>query len=307
MFSTSMLKKEIKTASNIKNRQNRNNVESCLKQAIETLTKIGKEERKNGIILCCGITKYNEDICEVIFPTIPNNISYYRCDNKFHTWMIESYLKKEEKNILLVLIYGDYCGIYACSNENIKKIYDQSTLLVKRHGRGGSSSGRFSRIADESRIHYVSIISDKINQILVEKNLPIVIDGGRELVEDLRQSLTKKNMKPVILNYFHQYQQGILDKNKNIIRKAIKDIYENNEAEVKQFLSDFYQYPDLFCVSTEEIKTNLEQLSTILILEDSKQNYILEKFTNKIIYVSISSKLYGEIKTLGGIIGRKFF
>lgn len=306
MFSLNLLKRELKTASNIKDRKNKSNVERGLKIIIEKIKNLKQNDNKNGLIIFAGIYIYKQELLEIIIPIIPSNLSYYRCDNKFHTWIIENLFEKNNESILLVLIYGDYYGIFECHSTYTTKIYEQSILLVKRHNKGGSSSGRFSRIAEESRLNYTNIVADKIHKILISTKIPVVIDGGRELVENLRQIIYKNEGKnPKVLDYFHEYKQGILQQNKIFINSIISDIYNNNEEMIKNILDNFFYKSDIFLIGMNEIKENYDSIETLIYIQE-KQNDMITMEKN-CIKIPINSKFYITLKNLGGIIAKKYY
>lgn len=301
VFSTKLLKKELNTASNIKNRSNRGNVERVLKIILEKLkTNLSNE---NGIFIFAGITKDKNEIIEIIYPPIPSFLSFYKCDNKFHVDIVKPFFKSDEKSILLILIYGTYFLICECFKNQIIKIYDHDALLIKRQGRGGSSQHRFENLASESRIHYVSIVADKIHSIMLstERKNGIVIAGSRELSTDLCNHLNKHGIECLNMDYFHEYKKGILNQNMDRINSIIHDVYSNNEEQIKVFLDDFYRNSDLYLVGSEEIKEHFENVESILRLDSHN------KYDKKEIIVPINSRYYGALKGLGGLLAKKYY
>lgn len=299
-----MLKTELKTATNIKNKQNRNNVERCLRLVIEKLKTYSKNE--NGFYIWCGINKHGDEVISVTIPTIPSSLSYYRCDNKFHTWMVQSVgADDKDKCFLLVLIYGDYCVMFKCSANQIIKIFQHNPLLVKRQSKGGSSSGRFSRIAEESRAHYVAMVCDQVRTILRENDrLPVVVDGGRELVGDLKAQLEKQmHVTPKVLDFFHEYKQGIVTQNVALIKQTLAELYDDTEKVVGDFLEDFLRNSDLYLVGLDEINQSIDQIELVVCLVDYKDGNI----GKKIVHVPFNSKHYATIKSFGGILAKKYF
>lgn len=69
----------------------------------------------------------------------------------------------------IIFANGKECIIYEYQNQFIKKKHIIANL-IKRHKKGGQSSVRFARLADESRIHYVSYIIDNLNNIKTNNN-----------------------------------------------------------------------------------------------------------------------------------------
>ena len=103
----------------------------------------------------------------MITPNITLDIFYYSCDNKFVTDPVKKYIKTYDGSI--VFANGQECIIYEYTTEFIKKKHINGNL-VKRHKKGGQSSVRFARLAEESRTQYVSRIIDDINKIKTKNN-----------------------------------------------------------------------------------------------------------------------------------------
>lgn len=298
------MRKELNTASNIKNRKNRSNVEICLKSIIEKLKNINNN---NGLFIFSGILINGEHIIEILVPEIPSSLSYYRCDNKFHVWMVQDLFKKDEKSLLLVLIYGDYFSITEHSKNYTKTIYSHDNRLIKRQRKGGQSSVRFSRLAEESRQFYIETVKTKIHSILLESKLPIVIDGSRELSTFLFTEL-KEPVK--ILHTEHFISEGEnkseSKENKKVILSLIDKIYDDKEERLQSIQEEFLRFSELFVIGMNEIEENKENIQYIVTIDNI--NSIDEIDTNKeIVLVPISSRTYAFFLSIGGIIGKKYY
>jgi len=90
---------------------------------------------------------------------------YYRCDVKFH---IDSILEMYDEESLygLCLVSGDTLEIYNVSIVgsliDLKCIYKKDIRLMNKHNKGGQSSVRFGRLADQNRDDNANIISELI-------------------------------------------------------------------------------------------------------------------------------------------------
>jgi len=121
---------------NIKNKNNNKSVSHILK------------------IILCGISESREEIFYCIEPLNRIHSFYYECSKKFSIHIYEElFTKKGQGNI--ILISGDECIIYEY-NGFFRKLKSINANLIKRHSKGGQSSIRFSRLAEESRLHYVT-------------------------------------------------------------------------------------------------------------------------------------------------------
>ncbi|MES1919833.1 Electron transfer flavoprotein alpha-subunit, partial [Bonamia ostreae] len=171
-----LLSDEYGTASNIKSRVNRLSVLSAITSAIQILKNYSKVP-PNGLILYCG-TILNEDDKEKKFnldfePFKPINTSLYLCDNKFHTEALHQLLEEENTFGFIIMdgngcLYGTLCG----STQTV--IHKFSVDLPKKHGRGGQSAVRFSRLRMERRQNYVKKVAETANSLFINNDNPTV-------------------------------------------------------------------------------------------------------------------------------------
>ena len=136
--------------------------------------------------------------------------SLYLCDNKFHTEALSELLEADQRFGFIVMdgngtLFGTLSG-------NTREVIQKFTVdLPKKHGRGGQSALRFSRLRDEKRHNYVRkvaelavqhfITSDKVNVT------GLVLAGSADFKTELSQSdmfdprLAAKIIKVVDVSY----------------------------------------------------------------------------------------------------------
>ena len=136
--------------------------------------------------------------------------SLYLCDNKFHTEALSELLEADQRFGFIVMdgngtLFGTLSG-------NTREVIQKFTVdLPKKHGRGGQSALRFSRLRDEKRHNYVRkvaelavqhfITSDKVNVT------GLVLAGSADFKTELSQSdmfdprLAAKVIKVVDVSY----------------------------------------------------------------------------------------------------------
>lgn len=173
------MQSEIGEASNIKDKCNRKNVVRVLTMIsglFKTLDQ--KSIGDNGILIFVGIDKYGQELRHIIRPPNPIDEFYYKCTKRFETDRFEElFTTKPIGNI--VFIDGNECIIYQF-NGQWKKIKTINANLIKRQKKGGQSSVRFSRLAEESRAHYITHVVDVINQSIMSNQNNYVF-GSREI------------------------------------------------------------------------------------------------------------------------------
>jgi peptide chain release factor subunit 1 len=174
-----MLSEEFATASNIKSRVNRLSVLSAIISTQQRL-KLYSKTPENGLILYCGtvIDGLNKEkkVTFDIEPIKAINTSLYLCDNKFHTDVLYSLLENEEK-IGFIIIDGKGALFGALIGNRKEILYEISVQLPKKHGRGGQSSLRFSRLRTEKRYIFLKKVAELANQYFINEQGKINVSG----------------------------------------------------------------------------------------------------------------------------------
>ena len=148
--------------------------------------------------------------------------SLYLCDNKFHTEALSELLESDQRFGFIVMdgngsLFGTLAG-------NTREIIHKFTVdLPKKHGRGGQSALRFSRLRDEKRHNYVRKVAELAVQHFITNDkvnvAGIVLAGSADFKTELSQSdmldqrLAAKIIKVVDVSYggengFNQVRQG---------------------------------------------------------------------------------------------------
>lgn len=211
-FST-MLTQEYGTASNIKSRVNRLSVLAAITSTQQRL-KLYNRVPPNGLVLFVGTILTDEGKEKKVSfdfePHKPINTSLYLCDNKFHTEALAELLESDSKFGFIVMdgngtLFGTLAG-------NTRDIIHKFTVdLPKKHGRGGQSALRFSRLRDEKRHNYVRKVAELAVQFFITNDkvnvAGIVLAGSADFKSELGGSdlfdmrLAAKIVKVVDVSY----------------------------------------------------------------------------------------------------------
>ena len=136
--------------------------------------------------------------------------SLYLCDNKFHTEALSELLESDDKFGFIVMdgngtLFGTLSG-------NTRDVIQRFTVdLPKKHGRGGQSALRFSRLRDEKRHNYVRKVAEHAVQHFITNDkvnvAGLVLAGSADFKSELNQSdifdprLAAKVIKVVDVSY----------------------------------------------------------------------------------------------------------
>ncbi|TIA71924.1 hypothetical protein E3P77_03396 [Wallemia ichthyophaga] len=208
-----MLTQEYGTASNIKSRVNRLSVLAAITSTQQRL-KLYTRMPNNGLVLFVGTIVTDdgkEKKVSIDFePHRPINTSLYLCDNKFHTEALQELLESDTKFGFIVMdgsgsLFGTLAG-------NTREVIQKFTVdLPKKHGRGGQSAMRFSRLRDEKRHNYVRKVAEFATQHFITNDkinvAGLVLAGSADFKTELSQSdlfdprLATKIVKIVDVSY----------------------------------------------------------------------------------------------------------
>ncbi len=302
MFSPDFLNKELCTATNIKDRSNRKLVQQLLKKLIESIC--GKIFI-NGIFCFVGITKDNEEILEFIEPIYLNDTFIYRCDSKFYTDGLTKYIQKraDREEMHLILVDGIEFLIYQWSGTSFTKMKHSNALLVKKHNKGGSSSKRFERIAEESRLHYSENIVDLINSMCRSSNC-IWLFGA----QDIKQRVLASKKLLVSSSLIHTKDMWFTFEKTDFIsthKKELELLFSSslqNESKVDrccaQVLELISKDPDWLCFGTD---IDEKQCEYIIQIDDKSQTT-----SGKYIKCTMNNSYYAKLKNYEKI-GKLYF
>lgn len=208
-----MLTEEYGTASNIKSRVNRLSVLSAITSTQQKL-KLYNSIPKNGLVVFCGdvITdEGKEKKLNIDFePFKPINTSLYLCDNKFHVEALSELLEDDDR-FGFIIMDGNGALFGAVTGNNREVLHKFTVDLPKKHGRGGQSAVRFSRLREEKRHNYVRKVSEvAVQNFITDDKINVkglILAGSADFKTDLAKSemfdqrLASKVIKIVDISY----------------------------------------------------------------------------------------------------------
>lgn len=208
-----MLTEEYGTASNIKSRVNRLSVLSAITSTQQKL-KLYNSIPKNGLVVFCGdvITdEGKEKKLNIDFePFKPINTSLYLCDNKFHVEALSELLEDDDR-FGFIIMDGNGALFGAVTGNNREVLHKFTVDLPKKHGRGGQSAVRFSRLREEKRHNYVRKVAEVAVQNFITNDKVnvkgLILAGSADFKTELSKSdlfdgrLQAKVIKIVDISY----------------------------------------------------------------------------------------------------------
>jgi len=176
------LREEYGTASNIKSRTTRKNVQDAIEKVIQRL-KLFKETPPNGLAIFCGAIPQNGSGTEkmeiyVLSPPEPINVYFYRCDDRFHLNPLLEILREKETYAILLIDVNE-ATLAALKGRRMDILKEFTSGIPGKHRAGGQSARRFERIREAEINEFFKRVGNHVNEILGQiQDLKGIIIGG---------------------------------------------------------------------------------------------------------------------------------
>ncbi|KAJ7063602.1 peptide chain release factor eRF1/aRF1 [Mycena amicta] len=275
-----MLTQEYGTASNIKSRVNRLSVLAAITSTQQRL-KLYNRVPPNGLVLFVGTILTDEGKEKKVSfdfePHKPINTSLYLCDNKFHTEALSELLESDSRFGFIVMdgngtLFGTLAG-------NTRDVLHKFTVdLPKKHGRGGQSALRFSRLRDEKRHNYVRKVAELAVQNFISNDkvnvTGLILAGSADFKTELGQSdmfdprLAAKVIKVVDVSYGGEngFNQAI-----ELAADALANVkFVQEKKLIQKYFDEISQDTGKYCFGIEDTLKALDlgAVETLIVWEN---------------------------------------
>ncbi len=281
------LREEYGTASNIKSRTTRKNVQDAIDRVSQRL-KLFKAPPKNGLVIFCGAIPHGGPGTEkmemhVLEPPEPINIYFYRCDARFH---LEPLLEMAtERDAFGVIVIDSTEAVVATVRGQRMDILQEFTSGIPgKHRAGGQSARRFERIREQAMNDYFRRIGAHALELLGKvSGLKGLIIGGpgptkHDFVEGdyLNYMLKEKILATVDTSYVgEQGVEEIISKSQDVL-KGVR--YLEEKRLVQKFLYEIGHETGLGVYGETQVRRFLNAGIVDLLLVSEKMN-ILHVYT----------------------------
>ncbi|KAF8919152.1 peptide chain release factor eRF1/aRF1 [Mucidula mucida] len=310
---SAMLTQEYGTASNIKSRVNRLSVLAAITSTQQRL-KLYNRVPPNGLVLFVGTILTDEGkekkvsfdfephkpINTYAFSLLVSSVlisvrSLYLCDNKFHTEALSELLESDSRFGFIVMdgngtLFGTLAG-------NTREVIHKFTVdLPKKHGRGGQSALRFSRLRDEKRHNYVRKVAEHAVQHFITNDkvnvTGLVLAGSADFKTELSQSdmfdgrLAAKVIKVVDVSYGGEngFNQAI-----ELAAESLANVkFVQEKRLIQKYFDEISQDTGKYCFGIEDTLKALElgAVETLIVWENlDVTRYILRNAAGEEIIV----------------------
>lgn len=236
--------------------------------------------------------------------------SLYLCDNKFHTEALSELLESDSKFGFIVMdgngsLFGTLAG-------NTRDVVHKFTVdLPKKHGRGGQSALRFSRLRDEKRHNYVRKVAElAVHHFITNDKVNVaglVLAGSADFKTELNQSdifdprLAAKVIKVVDVSYGGEngFNQAI-----ELAAESLSNVkFVQEKKLIQKYFDEISQDSGKYCFGIDDTLKALEMgaVETLIVWENLDiTRYILRnaaggRFTTHKIFLEYSCVISDEI------------
>ncbi|MEM0348917.1 MAG: peptide chain release factor aRF-1 [Candidatus Caldarchaeum sp.] len=165
------LRQEYATASNIKSKQTRKNVQDAIESAIQRL-KLFDSPGPTGLVIFSGAIPQNSgqtskiEVYHVI-PPEPITTFLYRCDSRFHTEPLKELLR--EKAVYgVIVIDNEEAAVAVVKGRSISELKTYTSGVPGKHHAGGQSARRFERLREMTLNEFYKRVAEKANETFLQ-------------------------------------------------------------------------------------------------------------------------------------------
>ncbi|MCX8175790.1 MAG: peptide chain release factor aRF-1 [Candidatus Bathyarchaeota archaeon] len=274
-----VLRQEYETASNIKSKTTRHNVQDAIERAIQRL-KLFNQVPSTGLVIFSGAISQGPPGSEkvetyVIVPPEPLDVYLYRCDSRFHVEPLLELLKEKETYGILVMD-GSEATFATITGRRLDVVKSITSGISGKHRAGGQSARRFERLREVEVNEYYKRVAKYANQIFLEvPNLKGIIVAGpgptkNDFLEKdyLHYTLKSKILAVVDTSYTDEYGvREVVSKTPEILKNVR---YVEEKRLVQQFLYEVGKDIGSATYGVDEVKKAVEDglVKTLLISEE---------------------------------------
>lgn len=270
---------ELGTATNIKSKTTKKNVQTALNVTMGKLRLLGQKAPKNGVVLFTGVTAPVGRLESfVINPNNPITIKQYICDAFFHIDHLQEHLI-DKKAYGLITVDAGNATIARLQGNSLKILKSFHSQVPKKHKAGGQSAPRFQRIRISETGRHLSKVAYLAKDFFIEDGKHEVaglIIGGpgllkQKLVEDNHLDIRLQSivMRTVDIGMVSDKEgmAELVEKSKEVLEGTR---FLEEKKLVQNWLNLVYKDDDKATYGEAEIRKAIElgALATLLASED---------------------------------------
>jgi peptide chain release factor subunit 1 len=272
------LREELGTASNIKSRTTRQNVEDAIERTSQRL-RLFKEPPPTGLVIFVGAIPQNGAGSEkmetfTLIPPEPITVGFYRCDARFHVEPLLALVAEKDTYGILV-IDGQEAVAATLKGRRVEILKSFTSGIPGKSRAGGQSARRFERIREQVTNDFYKRVGQHFNDMMLNiPDLKGIIVGGPGPTkyvwsegEYLQYTLKKKVLSIIDTSYTSDAGvEEVVEKSSEIL-KGVR--YKEEKQLVQKFLYELGHETGKAAYGEKQIQEYLEKgiVDTLLISE----------------------------------------
>ncbi|HEX4921632.1 MAG TPA: peptide chain release factor aRF-1 [Candidatus Bathyarchaeia archaeon] len=282
------LREELGTATNIKSRTTRQNVQDAIERTSQRL-RLFKEPPPTGLVIFVGAIPQNGPGSEkmetyTLIPPEPITVGFYRCDARFHVEPLLAIVADKDTYGILV-IDGQEAVAATLKGRRVEIIKSFTSGIPGKSRAGGQSARRFERIREQVTNDFYKRVGQHFNEMML--NIPdlkgIIIGGPGPTKyvwsegEYLQYTLKKKVLSIIDTSYTSDAGvEEVVEKSSEIL-KGVR--YKEEKQYVQKFLYELGHETGKAAYGEKKVQEYLEKgiVDTLLISEKLEGDRLLLK------------------------------
>lgn len=312
------LQEEQGTASNIKDKNTRNNVIDSLERMIRHL-RLFKRTPENGLAVFAGNASHREDQTDIkiwsIEPPQPLKTRLYRCDQTFILDLLSEMLSVKETYGLIVIDNRE-ANVGLLRGTLITEIAAFQSQVPGKIKVGGQSQARFAALREVFAKDFYNKVAEALNRefLSIKEHLKGILVGGPGPTKEtfvsgnyINNELKKKIVAVKDLSYTGEYGlHELVDKSQDVLAK--EEIIREKQL-VNKFFEMLARDSEKTAYGKREVDRALEYGAVdTLLLSDSIDEGLLEEYEKKseetgakMEVISSDTKEGAQLRDLGGV------
>ena len=230
---TALLRDELGTATNIKDKSTGKAVSDALKSILSRMQYLKNGE--NGLAIFAGITADAQKVEYFAIDDPPGKVGIktYVCDTMFHTEHLEQMLAQEDRLGVIVIDRGG-ATFATIQGSNLNVLMERKSNVPGKHSKGGQSAGRIERGIELLAKEYIGRMARVANGLYLEDHpIKALVVGGPAMSKDdfLQHPFLDYRLKEKIYKVYDIGYTGIVGI-RELLEKAENDL--NDYAMVKE-------------------------------------------------------------------------
>ncbi len=285
------LREEYGTASNIKSRVTRKNVQEAIEKVQQRL-KLFKSPPPNGLVIFCGAIPYgapgNEKMeIYTLEPPEKINVYFYRCDSRFHLEPLFDMMREKDTYGVLVIDTNEAI-LASLRGQQMTVLKEFTSGIPGKHRAGGQSARRFERLREAAVNEYFKRVASHTNEMLGQiPDLRALIIGGPgptkydfEEGDYLNYVLKQKIIATLDTSYVSESGLDEIVERSEDLLKGVR--YTEEKRIVQKFLYELGHETGLASYGEMQVRKNLNAglVDTLLLSEKLDRLHVFVKCKN---------------------------